>query len=263
MPPRFGVCGMLTQHAGKQLHIAAGRHIPAEILGHINGLQAAEAVTVEVVQPQAALDRPKEIVGIVALEGEAQAVFAVFVHTGNGVPQAAGGMHHGHCAVTHGVHLAQAAGLALRRHQVDIAAGIDAGGQGEAEGDLGRHTVGVLVGQLTEELLVLAFARAQNEQLAILFFQKAAGAVAQQIQTLVACQAGDHNQQGRIAFCGQANLFLQGSLAGGFAVNEGICIVVGGSALSVAGLKVLVSMPLVMPVSFQAWSDKMPSRPWA
>ena len=36
-----------------------------------------------------------------------------------------------------------------------------------------------------------------------------------------------------------------------------------GRAGSVSGLKVLVSMPLVMPESFQALLDRMPSRPWA
>ena len=36
-----------------------------------------------------------------------------------------------------------------------------------------------------------------------------------------------------------------------------------GRAGSVSGLKVLVSMPLVMPVSFQALFARIPSRPWA
>ena len=90
-------------------------------------LQGTEAVPVVPVQVQAALDGSQEIVGIVALEGKAQAAVAVFIGRGNGIPQAAGGVYHGDSAVAHGVHLAQAAGFALGGHQVDIAAGVDPG----------------------------------------------------------------------------------------------------------------------------------------
>ena len=77
--------GLSAQHAVEQLHIPSGGNIPAEILAHIPVLQRPEAIPVAVVQPQEALQRLQEIVGIVALEGEAQAVFAVFIHAGHGV----------------------------------------------------------------------------------------------------------------------------------------------------------------------------------
>ena len=177
------------EHPLEQLHVASGRHIPAKVLGHIGVLQRPKALPVVPVQVDGAFDSRQEIIGIVALEGEAQAALAVLIAAGNGVLQAAGGMDHGHSAVAHGVHLAQAAGLGLAGHQIDVAAGINAGCQAQIEGDLRRHAVREFGSQLREEFLKLLFAGAQDQQLAIFLPQQLAGAVAQQIQALVTGQA--------------------------------------------------------------------------
>ena len=63
----------------EQLHVTAGGNVPAEVGFHFLLLQGTESVPVVVVQIQAALDGSHEVVGIVALEGEAQAALAVFV----------------------------------------------------------------------------------------------------------------------------------------------------------------------------------------
>ena len=117
------------KHIPEQIHIPGRGDVPAEVLLHFPLLQGTEAIAVAVVQIQAPLQGGEEIVGIVALEGEAQTALAVFIGGRHGILQAAGGVDHGNGAVTHGVHLAQAAGLGLGGHQVDVAAGVDPGGQ--------------------------------------------------------------------------------------------------------------------------------------
>ena len=120
----------------EQFYITAGRFVPAEVLLHIPQLQSAESGSVVFIQIKATLQRPQEIIGIVALECETKTAFALFVHRGNSIPQAAGGVNHRHRAVAHGVHLAQTARLTLGGHQVDVTAGIDPGGEGQIKGDL-------------------------------------------------------------------------------------------------------------------------------
>ena len=43
----------------------------------------------------------------------------------------------------------------------------------------------------------------------------------------MACKTGNHDHQGHISLYGQTHLLLQGSLAPGLAVPEGVCIIVG------------------------------------
>ena len=86
MRPGGKYCVLPAQHPVEQIHIPLCRHIPAEVGAHAPLLQPPEGVPVAVVQVQAALDRPLEIVAVVALEGEAQTLVAVFVGRGHGVP---------------------------------------------------------------------------------------------------------------------------------------------------------------------------------
>ena len=79
-----------AQHIPELLHVPSGGDVPAEIRLHVPLLQGAEGFPVMIVQAEAALQRREEIVGVVALEGEAQAALAVFVGGRNGVLQAAG-----------------------------------------------------------------------------------------------------------------------------------------------------------------------------
>ena len=73
----------LFAHLTEQRHIAAGGYIPAEVLLHIPLLQRPEGLGIFPVQMQATLDGSQEIVAVVALEGKAQAVFALFVYAGD------------------------------------------------------------------------------------------------------------------------------------------------------------------------------------
>ena len=76
-----------------------------------------------------AVDRSEEIVGVVALEGEAAAA-ARGVPVDDGIRQAAGAAHNGDGAIPQGDHLRQAAGLALAGHQEEIGSGVDLPGEG-------------------------------------------------------------------------------------------------------------------------------------
>ena len=165
--------------------------------------------------------------GVVALEGEAQAALAIFVHGGHGVLQTAGGVDHRHGAVAHGVHLAEAAGFTLGGHKVDVTAGINPGGQAQIEGNLGSYPVRELLSKLFEELLKASLAGAQNQQLGIFLPHKLPGDVAQQIQSLVTHQTGDHDHEGHIRGLGQTHFLLEGCLAGGLPFPEGVGVVVG------------------------------------
>ena len=79
-------------------------------------LQCLELFGIVLVKPQAADNSILEILCVVALECKAQTASSIFVYGGNGIPQTAGGVNNGNSAVTHGVHLAQTARLALGRH---------------------------------------------------------------------------------------------------------------------------------------------------
>ena len=179
-----------------------------------------------VVQIQGADNGCEEVVGIVALEGEAQAALTVFITGRHGVLQAAGGVNHRHSAIAHGVHLAQAAGLALGGHQIDVCTGIHPSCQPQIEGDFRRYPVRELRLQILEEGFVLGFTGSQNNHLRILLPHQPPGDVAQQIQTLVTGQTGDHDHQRHIGLDGQANFFLQSCLHLCLAFREGVGIVV-------------------------------------
>ena len=176
----------------EQIHITlCGLVVPAEVLLHLSLDQSLECFGLVLVQRDAALDSTHEIVGVVALEGEAQAAFAVLIHGRNGILQTTGGVNNGYRAVTHSVHLAQTTGLGLGGHQVHICACVDAGCQIQLEHDLCADLVGEFLLQILEELLVLHFTGTQDQQLAILFPQQLTGDVYQQIQTLVTGKTGN------------------------------------------------------------------------
>ena len=110
-----------------------------------------------VVQIQATLQCTQEVISVIALEGKAQTALTVCVHRGNSVFQAAGGMDNGDSTVTHGVHLAQPARLALGGHQVDVTAGVDPGRKLQIKGDLGSDFIREFLGKLLKEMLEALF----------------------------------------------------------------------------------------------------------
>ena len=68
-----------AEHVLEQLHVLASGDVPAEVGFHFLLLQGTESLVVVVVQVQRTLDGCVEVVGVVALEGEAQTALAVFV----------------------------------------------------------------------------------------------------------------------------------------------------------------------------------------
>ena len=62
------------QHILELLHVFLGGDVPAEVLLHVPLLEFPEGGTVGGVQAQAAAQGGVEVVGVVALEGEAQAL---------------------------------------------------------------------------------------------------------------------------------------------------------------------------------------------
>ena len=101
---RFWVLQMRS-HMTEQFHISGSRLVPAEILFHIPLLQRLEGFPVIVVKIHTPLQRHPEIVRIVALEGEAKTALTLIVHTGHGIFQTTGCVHHRHSTVAHCIHL--------------------------------------------------------------------------------------------------------------------------------------------------------------
>ena len=60
----------------EQLHVTACGHVPAEVHFHLSLDQSIPVFGLLVVQIQSTLDSGHEVVGIVALEGEAQAALS-------------------------------------------------------------------------------------------------------------------------------------------------------------------------------------------
>ena len=114
-------------HFAEKGHVFLGGDIPAEILAHTGFLQSLEIFGGIVVQVDGTGEGTVEIVGIVAFEGKAQTATTLIVCTGNGILKTAGGMNYRHGTVPHGVHLTEAARLALGGHHIDVTAGIDPG----------------------------------------------------------------------------------------------------------------------------------------
>ena len=129
---------------------------------------------------------------VVSLEGEAVAVFAA--HVVDGVFQTAGLANDRESTVASSYHLCQTARFGLGWHQESISAGIDLASQSRNEAQTQSNTARVFGSNFFEEVFKFALAGTQNDNGNIIlhhFFKD----VFHQIQTFVACKAGNHTQQ--------------------------------------------------------------------
>ena len=165
-----------------------------------------------------------QLVGAVAREGEAVALAEGAVV--DGVAQTAGLADDGRRAVTAGDHLGQTAGLTLGRHDEGVCAGIDLLRQGRLEADVGAYAARVTAAQVGEEVLVLALAAAQDDQLDAAVHE-AVGHALHEIEALHADHAADHCKDGAAVLV-EAELILQSLLALCLALFEVVDIVVEG-----------------------------------
>ena len=144
----------------------------------------------------------------------------------DGVPQAAGLADDRRRAVTAGDHLGQTARLALGWHDKGVRTGVDLLRQGRLEADVGAHTARVTAAQVREEVLVLALAAAQNDQLDAAVHEAVSHAL-DEVEALHADHAADHRKDGAAVLV-EAELILQGLLALCLARFEAVDVVVAG-----------------------------------
>ena len=197
------VCGLVVQTL-----VALGREVPAEVAFHVV-LDEVVPVFLVVVAVLCTAAGVIQLVGAVARKGEAVALAEGAVV--DGVAQAAGLTDDGRCAVTAGDHLGQTAGLALGRHDEDVCTGVDLLRQCRLEADVGTDAAGVAGAQLREEVLILALAAAQDDQLDAAVHQTVGDAL-HQVEALHANHAADHGEDGAAVLV-QAELVLQCFLA--------------------------------------------------
>ena len=120
----------------------------------------------------------------------------------------------------HGNELGQAARLGLRRHEIHVTARIDTGGERRVEAQPDGDAAGILASQRAQCVLILLFARADDDELDLALHQALAD-VAQQVDALVPGQTRDHTEDGSVRVGAQAHLLAQGALVDPFAVHIG------------------------------------------
>ena len=212
------VCSLIVEAL-----IALGRDIPAEVALHVVPDKIVP-VFLAVVAVLCAAAGIVQLVGAVAREGEAIALAEGAVV--DGVAQTTGLADDGRRAVTAGDHLGQTAGLTLGRHDEGICAGIDLLRQGRLEADVSAYAARVTAAQVGEEVLVLALAAAQDDQLDAAVHE-AVGHALDEIEALHADHAADHCKDGAAVLV-EAELILQSLLALCLALSEVVDIVVEG-----------------------------------
>ena len=152
-----------------QTLVALGGVGPAEVALH----GAVDQHGPTVLLPVAFLGAPAgliQLVGVVVGKGEAVAEAVAGIV--DGVTQAAGLADNGDGTVAAGDHLGQTAGLGAGRHQENVSTGVDLLGQFGVEADVDAHAARIAGAQLVEEVLVLAFAGAEDDQLDALLREK-------------------------------------------------------------------------------------------
>ena len=170
--------------------------------------------------------------GVVTGKGKAVAVTHGAVV--DGVAQTAGLADDGRCAVAAGHHLCQTAGLALGGHDEGVCTGVDLLRELGLKADVGAYAARVTAAQVGEEVLVLALAAAQNDQLDAAVHQTVGNAL-HKVKALHAHHAADHAKDGAAVFI-QTEPVLQSFLALGLAGLKGLDAVIEGDVLVSSGV---------------------------
>ena len=220
------VCGLVVQTL-----VALGGNVPAEIALHAVTHEVLPVFLV-VVGILCVAAGHIQLVGVVTGKGKAVAVAHGAVM--DGVAQAAGLADDGRCAVAAGHHLCQTAGLALGGHDEGICTGVDLLRELGLKADVGAYAARVTAAQVGEEVLVLALAAAQNDQLDAAVHQTVSDAL-HQIKALHAHHAADHAKDGAAVLV-QAKPILQGLLALCLALFKVVDAVIEGDVLVGGGV---------------------------
>ena len=130
----------------------------------------------------------------------------------DGVVETAGLPDDGYSTIAHGDHLRQAARLALRGHQKQVAAGIDAAGQAFVVADPGTQPSRIAVLSVAEEILISTVTAAQHHQLTA-GGHDAIQRLTHQIHALVSHQPGHHREDRCPLLLSKAQLLLKCRLA--------------------------------------------------
>ena len=147
--------------------------------------------------------------GIEVREGQAIALFAVFVEGMDRILEAARFADNGDGAVAQGDELAQAARFVPRRHEEHVGSGIDLMGQGFIEGNIRRYLRRMTAGQFAEGIFIACIAGPNQNQLDIVIDEFIHDA-RDQVQALVFDEARDHGDHGDAALDAQAQFGPQG-----------------------------------------------------
>ena len=146
--------------------------------------------------------------------GKAEAVSfrgSVFVEIDHGIFQAAGLPHDGNRSVTHGDHLAEAAGFIPGRHDEHIRPRVHPAGQSFIKQDIDRNAARMAPGQFTQCVGIFFVAGADDNQLK-LFLHQLIHDMHDQVQSFGFHQAGDHGQHRNLPVHRQPQFPLQGFL---------------------------------------------------
>ncbi len=155
--------------------------------------------------------------GVVAGEAEAVAFAGILVVGTDGVAQAAGFADERQGAVAHGGELGEAAGFEEGGHEEEVGGGEDAAVGGVVEGEAGGPA-GVAEGEVAEEGAVPVFAVPHDDELQV-GGEHFVGDADEEVEPLLAHEAGDDGDERRFAPDGEAEAFLEAEFVFPFAVE--------------------------------------------
>ena len=129
---------------------------------------------------------------VVIREDKAVALFGILVVLLNCIFQAASFANDGSRAVTHGDKLTDAAGLIIRRHEENIAGGVNSLRKFVGEIDIRGNFLRITPSQTFEPILVNFIAGAQKNELEIFMLQKFIHHADNEVETLRRNETSDH-----------------------------------------------------------------------
>ena len=152
----------------------------------------------------------KHIVRIVVMEAEAVSVVVIPVIRKNAVSETAGLADKRNGTVAHGDHLRKSARLELRRHQIDIARGIDAAGDLLVMAEAADESAGESILCVAESILKILIAGSDDDHLHV-HAHDVVQNTGDQIETLLRGKPRDETDQRNVTLL-QPQFFLQCSL---------------------------------------------------
>lgn len=181
---------------------------PAKVSLHCPGNKPAPGHTI-IISFLCPLNCSEHIMRIVALECEAYAVISIINDT---VLQTAGGSDYRNRTITCRNHLSKPAGFALGRHKEHIRTCVNSLCKPSIESTIESNLVRIAPVHVLEELLILAFARTENNNLHVRRYNVIEYRT-YKIKALMVCKTGYHSKQ-RYLILRHAELIENSALAG-------------------------------------------------